>query len=86
MKPKIYLVCSVRAKNIQRGCDKLGFNGHCLSALLLAYTQRLLDGVDPRRSVACEFDISTQLDGLRSQTSGNSGFEKCKNGRGSRVL
>ena len=63
------LVGSVRAKNVERGCNKLRLDWDGLVALRLSCTEGLLDGVDTGGGIARQLDIGTELDRLRCQSS-----------------
>ena len=63
-----YLVCRVRAEDIQWRGDQLRFDRDGFGALSLACPQSLLDGVDAGGGVASEFNVGTELDRLGRQS------------------
>lgn len=69
------LVGCVGAKNVERRSDKFGLDRDSFSADCFSGCKGTLDGIDPSLLEASEFDICSQLDRLRGQSSGDSGHQ-----------
>ena len=76
-----YLVSRVRAQDVQRRGNQLGLDWDRIRALFLSRPKSFLDGIDPGRCIARQFDISTELDGLRSQSTRDCRHKKGMGGR-----
>lgn len=67
-----YLVCSVRAQDVEGRSDELRLYRDSFSALFFTGSEGLLDSVNASGCITCEFNVSTELDGLRGQSTADS--------------
>lgn len=73
-------------QNIEGRCDEFDSDGNELGGVLLCLAQRSTNGVNPLVTEASDFNIRTDLDGLRCQSSRNIGLQLLQDERVQLIL